>query len=379
MDYRKYLTEDILPFWLKYSIDNEYGGILTQVDRMGNVYSTDKNVWFIGRALWCFSVAYNTVEQKAEYLDACEKIYRFYEKCTLPNGRLPFICKRDGTPIENRDYYYSEAFAAIGCMQYYRISKRPEVLESAEKYFDVLYSLYKNPETKSPETKGEYPSNVFGLEMIMLSVAQFMRNAGVNEEKYDALAREAIFNMQNGGYVRDDLKTVREYVPVGNVKLPDVLRTYICPGHVYEAAWFVLCEAEVKNDDALRVFGKKLLDYAIPDEVKNSISVIRTGRYDPSEEDYIWWPQCEAIIAYRLAYNIFKDEQYKSLADRIEKFAFSHFADSEYGEWFLETTEQGEVVSTHKGSILKGPFHLPRMLFGLISLTETGDILKYMS
>ena len=109
MNYRKYLTEDILPFWLKYSLDEECGGILHQVNREGIVYSTDKNVWFIGRALWTFAVAYNTIEKCPEYLKACETIFSFYEKCTLPGGRLPFTCTREGKPIEARDYYYSEA------------------------------------------------------------------------------------------------------------------------------------------------------------------------------------------------------------------------------------------------------------------------------
>ena len=29
MDYRKHLTEQILPFWLEHAIDEEYGGIFT--------------------------------------------------------------------------------------------------------------------------------------------------------------------------------------------------------------------------------------------------------------------------------------------------------------------------------------------------------------
>ena len=378
MDYRKYLTEDVLPFWLKHSIDEECGGILHQVDREGNIYSTDKNVWFIGRALWTFAVAYNLVEKRPEYLKACETIFSFYEKCTLPGGRLPFTCTREGAPIQARDYYYSEAFAAIGCAQYYRASKNPEALKRAEMYFDVMYSLYKNPNTKSPESKTENPCTVFGLEMIMLSVAQFMRNLGGNTEKYEALANEALYNMENGGYVRDDLRTIREYIPIGDAVLSEDMAKYICPGHVYEAAWFVLCEGETKNDDSIRAFGRKLLEYAIPDDVKDTISVVRTGRFKLENEDYIWWPQCEAIIAYNLAYNIFGDKKYKEIADRFEEFAFLHFADKECGEWFEECTPDGKVVSTNKGTVLKGPFHLPRMLFGMISLTETGSILKYL-
>ena len=33
MDYRKHLTEDILPFWLDNAIDAEFGGIFTRLDQ----------------------------------------------------------------------------------------------------------------------------------------------------------------------------------------------------------------------------------------------------------------------------------------------------------------------------------------------------------
>ena len=63
IDYRKELTEDILPFWLKEAIDGEYGGIMTCLDREGHLYGDEKSVWFQGRALYIFSVAYNEVEK----------------------------------------------------------------------------------------------------------------------------------------------------------------------------------------------------------------------------------------------------------------------------------------------------------------------------
>ncbi|MBQ6894578.1 MAG: AGE family epimerase/isomerase [Clostridia bacterium] len=36
-------------------MDNENGGIFTCLDKDGNIYGTDKSVWFQGRALWVFS------------------------------------------------------------------------------------------------------------------------------------------------------------------------------------------------------------------------------------------------------------------------------------------------------------------------------------
>lgn len=377
MNYRKYLTDDILHFWLKYSLDKEQGGIFTQIDEFGKIISTDKSIWFIGRSLWTFAMAYNVIEPKEEYLDACETIYRFFSRCTAPDGRLPYLTTCDGNVLKQRDYYYSEAFAAIGCAQYYKACKRKDVAEVAIRYFNVVYSLYHNPEKKSPEYKSENPCDVFGLEMIMLSVAQFMRNSGIEDERFDILACEALEQMQSRGFVNDDERTVYEYLPLSGKTISKDKALYVCPGHIYEAAWFVLCEGEIKNNNKIRAFGKKLLDYALPAEEMIDLKIVKTGRY-PREEDYIWWPQCEAIIAYRLAYQIFREDKYLKYANSIENFALSHFADTENGEWYTECTPDGNVRDTSKGTELKGPFHLPRMLFALISLEETGKIHKYV-
>ena len=120
MDYKKCLTEDILDFWLKYAIDNEYGGIFTQLDRNGKIYGEEKSVWFQGRALWTFAKAYNFIEKNEKYLEACHKIYNFLPLCGDKNFRMAFTVTREGKAIQKRRYYFSETFAAIGCMEYYK-------------------------------------------------------------------------------------------------------------------------------------------------------------------------------------------------------------------------------------------------------------------
>jgi len=41
-------------FWLSHGMDHEYGGILTCLDRKGEVFSTDKSVWMQGHYAWTF-------------------------------------------------------------------------------------------------------------------------------------------------------------------------------------------------------------------------------------------------------------------------------------------------------------------------------------
>lgn len=60
--YRKDLTENIMPFWLKYGLDHKYGGIYTCLDREGRLMDTTKSVWFQGR--FGLSLLMLTITQK---------------------------------------------------------------------------------------------------------------------------------------------------------------------------------------------------------------------------------------------------------------------------------------------------------------------------
>src|SRR5689334_13750059 len=57
-DSRRTLLDDVIPFWLRHGMDREHGGILTCLDRSGEVIDTDKSVWFQGRAGWMFAMLY---------------------------------------------------------------------------------------------------------------------------------------------------------------------------------------------------------------------------------------------------------------------------------------------------------------------------------
>ena len=74
MNYIKHLTEDILPFWLDNAIDEKQGGIFTQLDEKGNIYGTEKSVWFQGRALYIFSLAYSLTKDEKYLEGAIQRI-----------------------------------------------------------------------------------------------------------------------------------------------------------------------------------------------------------------------------------------------------------------------------------------------------------------
>ena len=388
MDYKKYLTDEILAHYLALQTDLEDGGILNCFDEECRLLRGDKDVWFQGRAMWTYSLAYRLIEPRQEYLDICEHVFEFLKKLPRVDGRVPYMVSKNGAEVLRTQgiTFYGDCFCAMGCAQYYRLCKKAEVKEMAEKLFCNCYNGYFSQQNSAQTTKAPIPSRVFGLNMAMLAGAQFVRNAGICVDKANELADACIKTMMDGRFVDDLRKMVIEFVPLEGYSISNG-DNHSCPGHVYEAAWFVLCEGEYRDDDGIRAFGRKLLDYAMPEGFEEHTTLIPTYLYLDRPYDFtrtdtiISWPQQEAIIAYRLAYSMFGDEKYKRLSDIIERTAFAYFADPDQKRWYIDIGRSDPPVSERstRGGHIEGPFHLERMLLGLSVLEETGNILNYIS
>ncbi len=81
--YRNELLNNVIPFWEKYSIDQDLGGFFTCLDRQGNVFDTDKFIWLQARQVWMFSMLYNRLEKRSRWLDIARHGAAFLQK----NGR----------------------------------------------------------------------------------------------------------------------------------------------------------------------------------------------------------------------------------------------------------------------------------------------------
>jgi len=384
MNFKKDLTDVILPFWLKNSIDYENGGIYTQLDKEGNIYGRDKSVWFQGRALWSFSKAYNTVDKNEEYLKAAECIYNFLPKCTDKDGRMYFTVTEEGLELQKRRYYFSETFAAIGCAEYYKATGREDVLKTAEMYFDVAYECFKGIRLNQPKIN-PLNSKMKALSpvMIMLSTAQTMRSiCGKNKEKYDAFAKECLNEILNGGFLTE--KALLESVSAEGEFVDSPSGRIVNPGHSLEAAWFIMLEGLLTdNKEALNV-GRKIIDITLPlgldKKYGGIISFTDLKGQPPVQLEWdmkLWWPQCEAMIALRLAYIIFGDEKYKEKYEELKDYCEKYFVDSKDGEWYGYLHYDNSVSTTLKGNIFKGPFHIPRFYMIMAVLDEDGNIDRY--
>lgn len=359
---------------MKHAIDHEHGGLFNMIDRDGRVYGTDKNAWFAGRTMYTYALAYNELRRDPEYLDIAKNMYEFLFKCELDeSGRLPFIVARDGRAIDVNDAYFTETFAAIGCTEYYIATKDEEAWHRAEKYFDIAYRLYKSDLSRTPSQNPPVPeTKALGPSMIMLSVSQVLRK--VDFEKYHAVAKESADEIL-AHFIEG--KGLLENITLDGKFLDTPHGREVNPGHSLEAAWFLMSEGVYRNDDYYKLKAKEIIDISMAHGYRDGgiIAFCDCDKNPSAQLEWdmkIWWPQCEAIIANLLCYNVFGEEKYLNDYRALRDWCFERYPDREHGEWFGYMHYDGTRANTLKGNVSKGPFHLPRMLY-LVDKLERGE------
>ena len=84
---------------------------------------------------------------------------------------------------------------------------------------------------------------------------------------------------------------------------------------------------------------------------------------EPLEWDMkLWWVHNEALIATLMAFGVTGDKAYWDWFEKVHEYSFTQFPDAEFGEWYGYLHRDGTVSRTQKGSMWKGPYHLPRCL-----------------
>jgi N-acylglucosamine 2-epimerase len=366
--YKEGLLKNIIPFWLRNSIDKEHGGFMFALDQDGSVVDTDKGVWQHGRFTWMLATLYNEVEQKKEWLDLAIHGAEFLEKhCIDADGRMFFTVNKEGKPLRKRRYVFSETFASIAFSSLFKATGEEKYDKLARDLFAVFLTHISTPGLTEPKFTDYRRMKGMGYPMIGIVTAQELRkNLGASffTEYIDQWITEIRHD-----FMHEEFKAVMETVGPNGEYLDHFDGRTLNPGHAIEGAWFILQEARYRNNDTnLIEMGTTMLDWMWEigwDKEYGGISYFKDVKDLPVQEYWhdmkFWWPQCEAIIATLMSYDLTKNEKYADWHKMIHDWTFKHFPDSEYGEWFGYLHRDGRISSTLKGNIWKGPFHIPRM------------------
>lgn len=371
------LLEDVVPFWLRYSLDTEYGGYLHCLDRDGSVYGSDKSMWIQCRAVWLYSRLYRTVEARPEWLDAARLGFDFVTAHGFDaDGRLFFQVTRDGRPLRKRRYLFTEAFAVLACAEYGGASGDERALQQAWDTFRLMVELYRTPGALPPKIIPETRvSKSHAVPMILLAVTQELREFD-SDPLAAEIAEECIDQIVHH-FVKPEERALLETVGPNGERLDSPEGRCMNPGHAIESAWFLMHEARRRNDSALLRTALDILDWSLErgwDEVHGGLYYFIDVEDKPPQrlewDMKLWWPHTEALYALLLAYHATGQQSYADAYEKVRRWALDHFADPEFGEWYGYLHRDGTVALPVKGSMWKGPFHLPRAQLLTLRLLE---------
>lgn len=374
--FEKTLFEDIVPFWLKYSLDKKNGGYYNCLDRDGSILSADKSVWIQGRESWLFAKLYNSIEKKPEWLEASKLGYDFLiNHCFDEDKRMFFQVTYDGLPIRKRRYWYSEVFTIIAFAEYAKASGDRAVLDRAKEVYKMVLNFYKNPSLLPAKINPEVrPAKALAPPMILLATSQVIRDID-SDEIYNDVIDMCMDDINV--FLKKDRKVLLEVVGENNEIIDTPDGRSINPGHSIETAWFLIQEGIYRNENSIINAGLDILNWSVErgwdKEYGGILNFIDLENKPPEKVEWdmkYWWPHVEALYALLLAHFTTNDKSYEDWYDKIHEWTFKYFPDAEYGEWYGYLHRDGSVCLPIKGGVWKGPFHIPRFLLNGIKLLE---------
>lgn len=369
--YRSELLDNVVPFWLSKSQDNEFGGYFTCLDRQGNVFDTDKFTWLQGRQVWLFSMLYNNVEKRQEWLDCAIQGAEFLKKHGHDgNYNWYFSLTRKGKPLVEPYNIFSYTFVAMGFGQLSLATGNQEYAEIAKRTFDIILRKQDNPKGRwNKAHPGTRNLKSFDLPMIMsnltLEIEHLLDNEIVEQTMEECIheVMEVFLRPELGGIVVEHVNWDGTLSDTFDGRL-------VNPGHGIEAMWFIM-------DLGVRLQRPGLIEKAVETTLKTieyswdkkhgGIFYFMDRKGCPLQQlewdQKLWWVHVETLISLLKGYQLTGSEPCLQWFQKVHEYTWNHFKDPEYPEWWGYLNRQGEVLLDLKGGKWKGCFHVPRGLY----------------
>jgi len=402
--YKHELYNKVLPFWEKYSPDNENGGVFTCFSNTGaELLSEDKYIWSQGRMLWVLSRILERAEIEKERLDKlallADMTAEFLMKHSrLENGNCVFLTDKAGNIKLSGGVYdasfYADCFVILGTAEY----------ASYKKDYDALaFSLDLYLHTKKRVESGNFRTDPYpvpkgyrthGIPMILTNTARTLADA------MDALCHPDAKKISNDAYSYakdiidsfvDENNILHEMVRVdGTFDTESQIGRYINPGHTIEDCWFLETEWKRFGDAARLEKTKKVLKNALRlgwDPEYSGIRLFadmeggapRGTIPDPSEPmvkktsddngSKLWWVHSESLYSTLLFGD---DEEIFAWYPKIKEYTFNTFPNTanDRGEWIQIRSQNGEPENRIVALPVKDPFHIMRNFLLIMELLE---------
>lgn len=381
--YKHALFDDVVPFWLKYSLDKQFGGYLSCIDFDGSIFDTDKYAWMQGREIFLWSKLCSLFGVSPTWQEAAKIGVDFMlAHGKAPSGDYYFALDRKGNPLVQPYNIFSDCFMCIAMSEYSRIAQSEKERSIAK---EEAIRLYRRIQERKTNPKGIWNKQIPGsrslqtMSIPMIEASMALELEGILDDDEIEQKTLQVIDLFLNRHVDRALKCVFERVHADGSHNFDVMegRLLNC-GHALETIWFLMSIAEKQKNYELINDLADIMLWCIErgwDQKYGGIFYYRDYNNKPLdklESDMkLWWVHAEALNAFLLAWKLTKSERHKQWFLTIDDWTWSHFPDSVHGEWYGYLSRQGEVSLTLKGGKWKGFFHLPRMLYSCLGYLDS--------
>ncbi|HAX95128.1 MAG TPA: N-acylglucosamine 2-epimerase [Prolixibacteraceae bacterium] len=375
--YQAELLENVVPFWEKYSRDNESGGYFTCLDRKGKVFDTDKFIWLQARQVWMFATLYNKVEARQEWLDMALHGAKFLKQFGH-DGQLNwyFSLTREGKPLIEPYNIFSDCFATMAFGQLYKATGTEEYGDIAKRTFELILKRQDNPKGRfTKNVPGNRPLKGFSLPMILCNLSLEIEHL-LPKELVDETIQKVLHEVMEVFYQQDTGLILENVQPDGSFS-DSFEGRLLNPGQPIEAMWFIMDLSERLNQPELAQKATEImlrtLEFGWDQEHGGIFYFMDIKGYPPQQLEWdqkLWWVHMETLISLIKGYRLTGNAECLKWFEKVHEYTWARFPDPEYGEWYGYLNRQGEVLLPLKGGKWKGCFHVPRGLFQIWKTLE---------